>query len=485
MNKSSLITLLRVFDKKQLKEFSYFLRSPFFNKNKAVIKLFDHIKSLYPDYAPDKLDKESVYKAALGKSEYHPVFMRVLMSKLRSLAEDYLIHTKLQTDKTGRRNYLIEKLSEMNELTEARKIVSNEMKILEKFKPIKADDYLKVYQLMYHKTNLFSQQFSITRMNRPGSRFDEDQKYLICYFLLKILEDYMYYLSLSNIINFKPKLSFLDGITFFLNKNKEYLEIPDIKIQYLNIMLMLEKDIKYLTELKEALYSSFRELQKQDVYSTISNILNFCQNSFLLTNDEQFLHEKHEINLFTLENNFITSSADEIEIGFARYYNILVSFFEVGKFDDAEKFISGYGPRLPESEQDFWINFSYASLQCYRQDQDSALSYLTKIKRLKNSMEKLNFKGLELKIFYEAGMFLEAETALDAFIHLINEEKLLSAINKEIFRKYCYYYKKLLLLNYEKKSTDAESLLIDLANTPNVMQKNWLRKKIKEIEAKQ
>ncbi|MEO8514719.1 MAG: hypothetical protein ABI543_14260 [Ignavibacteria bacterium] len=484
MNKSSLMVLLRVFDKKQLKEFSDFVRSPFFNKNKAVIRLFDYIKTLYPGYDPVKLDKENVYKAAFGKSEYHPIFMRVLMSKLHALAEDYLIHKSLEGDRTGRQNYLIESLSAMNELVLARKIVRNEIKQLETFNPAKADDYLKMYQLMYHKTNLFSQQFSITRMNRPGGNFDNDQKYLICYFLLKILDDYTYYLSLNNIVNYKPKLDFMNGITFFLKENNDYLEIPAIKIQYLNAMLMIEKNIKHLFELKTALYSLYPVMQKQEVYSTISTILNFCHNSYMLTNDEQFLNEKHEINLFALEKNFVTGNEEDTGIGFARYYNILVSFFEVSKFDEAEEFISNYGAKLPEEAQNFWINFSYASLQCYRHDQDSALEYLTKIRRLNNSMEKLNFKGLELKVFYEAGMIEQAETALDAFMHLIQKEKLLSELNKEIFRKYCYYYKKLLLLNFEKKSTNPVSLLKELAKTPNVMQKNWLIKKIKETETK-
>lgn len=484
MNKSSLMTLLRIFNKRQLKEFSDFVRSPFFNKNISVIKLFDYIKSLYPGYDQIKLEKEYAYKAALGKSEYHPVFMRVLMSKLHILAEDYLIHRSLQEDRTGRQNYLIERLSALNEIVLARKIVGKEIKMLESLIPSKADDYLKIYQLMYHKTNLFSQQFSITRMNRPGENLDKDQKYLICYFLLKILDDYTYYLSLGNIMNYKPKLDFLDGITFFLKENKNYLEIPAIKIQYFNAMLMLEKNVKYLNELKSALYNLYPVMQKQDVYSTISNILNFCQNSYFLTNDEFFVNEKHEINLFALEKNFVTGNEEDTGIGFARYYNILISFLEVSKFDEAEKFINEYGTKLPETEQNFWINFSYASLKCYLEDQDSALNYLTKIKRLRNSMEKLNFKGLELKIFYEARMFEQAETSLDAFMHLIQEEKLLSGLNKEVFRKYCYYYKKLLLLNFGRKSTNPVSLMNELSKTPNVMQKNWLIKKIKEIEVK-
>lgn len=475
---------MRIFNKKQLKEFSDFVSSPYFNKNKSVCKLFNYIKSLYPEYDPVKLDKENAYKAAFGKSEYHPIFMRVLMSKLNTLAEDYLIHSSLRDDRTGRQNYLIEKLSSMNELTLAQKTVKNEMKRLETYTPSKADDYLKMYQLMYYKTNLFSLQFSITRMNRPGGSFDNDQKYLISYFLMKILDDYNYYLSLGNIMNYKPKLDFMDGITFFLKENKDYLEIPAIRIQYLNAMLMIEKNVNHLYELKTALYSLYPVMQKQDVFSTISAILNFCHNSYMLTNEELYLKEKHEINMFALEKNFITSAEEDTGIGYARYYNILISFFEVSKFDEAEKFITEYGRKLPEEVQNFWINFSYASLQCYRQDQESALLYLTKIKRLSNSMEKLNYKGLELKIFYEARMFDQAETSLDAFMHLIQEEKLLSAFNKEIFRKYCYYYKKLLLLNFERKSTNPRSLLKELNNTPNVMQKNWLIKKIIEIEAK-
>lgn len=48
MIKSTLLELLKTFNKEELKRFEDFLRSPYYNNNSNVIKLFNVIKSIFP-----------------------------------------------------------------------------------------------------------------------------------------------------------------------------------------------------------------------------------------------------------------------------------------------------------------------------------------------------------------------------------------------------------------------------------------------------
>ncbi|HMQ78307.1 MAG TPA: hypothetical protein PKE39_00890 [Ignavibacteria bacterium] len=90
MNNSGLILLVKSLDKTRLKELNSFIRSPYFNTNKALIKLFEYIRKQFPEYPAEKLEKEYVFKKLFGKAEYNDGFFRVLMSNLQQLTEEYL-----------------------------------------------------------------------------------------------------------------------------------------------------------------------------------------------------------------------------------------------------------------------------------------------------------------------------------------------------------------------------------------------------------
>jgi hypothetical protein len=50
MEKSKVIDIFRTFSPDELKRFRDFVHSPFHNKNKNVIRLFEILKKYYPDF---------------------------------------------------------------------------------------------------------------------------------------------------------------------------------------------------------------------------------------------------------------------------------------------------------------------------------------------------------------------------------------------------------------------------------------------------
>src|SRR5688572_9394516 len=115
MNNSSLLLLLKKFDKQQLKDFNNFLKSPFFNTNKALVSLFEYIRKQSPEYKPDKLEKKYINKKIFGKTEYNDGFFRVLMSNLQTLAEEYLAYKGFTRDNLIKKTYLLGELSNLGE----------------------------------------------------------------------------------------------------------------------------------------------------------------------------------------------------------------------------------------------------------------------------------------------------------------------------------------------------------------------------------
>lgn len=62
MLKSSLLQIVSSLSSQEFREFGDYVRSPFFNKNESVSKLYDYLALSYPDFEEDILNKELLFK---------------------------------------------------------------------------------------------------------------------------------------------------------------------------------------------------------------------------------------------------------------------------------------------------------------------------------------------------------------------------------------------------------------------------------------
>lgn len=95
MHKLTLINTLKSFSLKEIREFGDFVRSPFFNKNQAAMKLYDYVKKYYPDFDSNKLKKETAYRELFGKTEYSESFLKTIIHILTDLSEKFLFQMNL------------------------------------------------------------------------------------------------------------------------------------------------------------------------------------------------------------------------------------------------------------------------------------------------------------------------------------------------------------------------------------------------------
>lgn len=478
MNNSSLILLLKKFDKQQMKEFNSFVKSPFFNTNKALASLFEYIRKQHPEFNEEKLEKEYVYRKIFGKTEFNDGFFRVLMSNLQNLAEEYLSLKGFQKETLLKKKFLLDQLMALPESKKlAEKILKEGLKEAENIKPEGPDDYLGKYHMAFYRKYLYSTSFSASKDKMPSDHLYDEQKYLTYYFLLRMLADHFYHLNQSQIINYTPKLIFVDEIISFLEKNPEYLEFPTLNMTYLRVLLLKNNNIEDLYKLKNAFYGSFEELGHKDCFNIISIIINFCHKNYFLTEDEKFLEEKLEILLFGMDNG-ITSFDEDDYFDNNRYNNLFSTYIEFGRIDDAEKFIKEYGPKLEPEEQNFWVNYSMAELQSKRGKYDEALDHLSKIRNVKTVSYKLHLKSLQLRLYYDAGLLEQAISAADSFRHFIQKENLMNPVYNEQYRNFYLFYIKLLGLNTGKSATAANELKESLTPVKNVIHKKWLMERL-------
>ncbi|MEO8512614.1 MAG: hypothetical protein ABI543_03570, partial [Ignavibacteria bacterium] len=94
MADNNLILIIKTLSKKELKEFSLFVRSPFYNTNGNVIKLSELLlnKGKYPEDL--KIDNRKLHKVIYKNKPYKEENMKTLIHLLTRLAEKYLSYTE-------------------------------------------------------------------------------------------------------------------------------------------------------------------------------------------------------------------------------------------------------------------------------------------------------------------------------------------------------------------------------------------------------
>lgn len=481
MTDSSLILLIKKFDKHQLKEFNNFVKSPFFNTNNALIKLYEYIRKLYPDYNPEKLEKKMVYKKIFGKTEYNDGFIRVLMSNLQSLAEEYLTYTEFQRSPLIKKKYLLDKLNYLGARKHAEKILSEGLKESAKLTPENPDDYLGMYYMSFYKRYLYSTQFVVSKNNKPDDTLYDEQKYFTYSFLLRTLANHFYHLNQKQVINYEPKLIFLDEIVTFLEKNPEFLEAHILNITYLRVLLLKNNKIEDYYRLKKVFYEIYDKIDKKDAFNTVSIILNYCQKNYASTNDELFQSEKYEILKFAVENKLNTFDKNE---GFdsSRFYNIVNTALDFDEVEWAENFIKHYGRELRSGKREYLVTFTNAMISFAKKNYDEALVLLARLQNPTVATEKFNLKILQLRIYFEKNYYDQAESTVDSFKHLIQNDKVLPESNKESHKNFYYFYQKLLLLKQKNERSAIPDLKEKLNSTTNIVNKKWFIEKMKEAE---
>lgn len=94
MKDPKLIAILKTFTPEEMKSFEKFIISPYHNKGRNFKPLLTMLKKLHPEYPPEKLTGEKIYRKIYPKNKYDeigsPKVIKVLISQLTQIALTYL-----------------------------------------------------------------------------------------------------------------------------------------------------------------------------------------------------------------------------------------------------------------------------------------------------------------------------------------------------------------------------------------------------------
>lgn len=488
-NTGKLLQLLGSFSKKERLYFRDFLASPYFNKRRDVIQLYDILnaranidnnvstKKIIPKLFPELYNKS---KEAISPSDYPR--LRNAMTALTRHAEDFIMQEAKKRKEKNLENdrLLIDELMLRKLYEHAQSVLKKRTKQRDKKTPINRIYYLEEFRLKEARFYL-----GILRQNRSlKNSIQPVVQSFHYYYLCNILLYCCATLNQAKVLGIEYDEAFIEGVEQLVKENVANIP-PLAEIYYYILMVLKEQESKsYFLKAKALIEEKKQDFDSTEVRQMCNLLLNFCNDEVRSGRMEfrQFAHTIYEENITTgiwdkglyfsshIFNNYISNALDVKREGIVM---------------KIENFIKEYKEKLDPSIRETILNLSYARLAYAKEDFDKATKHLKTIDKKEDFLYKSYVKTINIKILYSQNhdkTFEERETigkAIDAFRAYLTPDRspTMNEQNRKANLKFCSITKR--LLSYQE-DPNKRVKIIDLneeaKKAPILEEREWLLK---------
>jgi len=479
MSSIKLIDIIKTLSPQEFRRFGKYINSPFFNKDKSIIKLYSFIKRNYSKLGNIEITREKAYKFIYPEKKYNDARIRFLMAKLTKLLEEYLIYLQINENKHFNDIRLLAAISEKR-LSKYFYYYSKRAKNnLEKFPYRNFTYYSNKHELDFRIHN-----FSVhTHKNIGIDTLQQQSSSLDLFYTIKKLSYSADMIQRRDYFRVKYKTTFLNPLLRYLKKidnssdGKLYNKYPTIGIHYLLLLLLQEKDgDKYYDKLKLLLnkhHKLFNLKEASYLYNIITNYLNFK----IYTGDLHYTSEVFEIYKRILKENYLHIGK---YISQYNYHNVASAGILLKKYNWVEDFLVKYKEQVDPKFRENIFNLEYAWLLYSKKEYEKAIKTLKKVEDI-NYNYYLETRKLLMRIYYETYQIVELFSLIDTFNHFLKRSKLLSENIKNDFLNYSTFIGRILKIRIKEKDNISEVKKL-IIGCKNVDGKDWLLEKVYELE---
>ncbi|MEO8210486.1 MAG: hypothetical protein ABI840_07985 [bacterium] len=488
MLKSKFLDIVKTFSPEELRGFRNFVRSPFHNTNKNVIKVNEIVKKYYPDLNNEGLLKEKVFSKIYPGKKYNDIVMRILLSDLMKLAEEFLAYINFNKNPLSEKRFLMNELNErkLNVLFNRHLNSSRDMLGENNVgnNSIDVNYFLNLHQL---ETLQIDHMISRSKQADTGENVLRQGEYLINFFLINILNISDELVSHEEVLNLKFDFNIVEeflnnfNIKQFIEYLKEnnYKYHPVLSIYYYMYLCNVnpENDNYYFT-FKDLIFTNLNLFTKEERFNLFIILESICT-SKTLSGKTQFYEQMMLIYETMLSNNLYTHSDTEyFQINLFR--NMIYTAVVLKKPDWIEKFIIEYLDKLMPEYRDEVYHFAYTLIYFEKKEFSKALDEISKV-RYDFYVFKFDVRLFTLKIYYEMNSFESAISLIDTFTHFLNNNKSDLKNYRNSFFEFLKFLKQLIKIKTGNKKTDKNEIKKEILATERLINKNWLLEKADEL----
>lgn len=489
MLKSSLLEILRTFDREEFLKFEDFLKSPYHNKNNNVIKLFSVIKKYSPEFNNEELAKEIVWKKLFPEKDYNYGTMKNHIHELSKLAMKFIVLEEFENNILEKENILVNSLHERNIM----KLFSVKFSELER--RYSGDSFQKEYFFVNDFYSSMSKMIWIKIYHQRANSIDVQSGkelidasamfiygfliYLFKYFNNVLTDSLNKNFSLDkNLVSVFLKEISHDTIDKLLNIVKENSgrDYRILKVFWDMSKSQLNKDnIEYYLEFKKSLYENISILSlwdAKDLFSLMGNCLNNLNPSQIDIDKELF-----DISDTQLRSNIIFNRDGTITNWDFNLY--ILRAFNAGNYEAIEKFTGKYINKVPKDNIEYCKKISKAYLLFGLKKYDEALGIISNAEH-PNFIIKIRMKHFKIKCLYELKEFDIFENEYKSIYHFLKNNKSLSLKAKADTKNLFEFIHRMFRLKEKFNAFEFDKLKNEIKEL-SINKNSWLNEKINEI----
>ena len=472
MKKSKLIQFLKSFSKEETRQFSDFLNSPFFNKDKNVLGLWEDLKKYAPEYDTDDLQKEVIYKRLFPNQAFDGKKLGYLMNYLLKQGESFLQVQSLQNDEARKNYYLLKHFNERDLVTHFQTATNK----IEKKGLGKAKENANTY----NDKRLFAElqdDFLITKTLRKEDNpfLKEAHDHLDQFYFINKIIYCCEMLTRKQIYstNYDFDITLLDEVESHLYQAKN---LPPLLSIYFQIYLMLKEPNQgqHFDKFNEELNRNESNINEKELTYIYRQSINYSARK-IRKGEGRFIKIALDTYIKGIENRILFENNI---LPYQTFINTNTSAIRLEKYDWTETFIHKYYKFLPAHTQRDAFHYSLANLYFQKSEYDKVLENVSQVK-LGDMHYSLGARAIFIKTYFELDEVDALLSLLASFTIFLKRNKNISEAWKKIFLNFCQLVNKLIKLKPHK----IEKLRKEIETVQPIIDKKWLLEKLKEQEA--
>ncbi|MCG8328219.1 MAG: hypothetical protein MI974_11065 [Chitinophagales bacterium] len=461
MNNSRLWEVFSRLTPLERKNFGRWVHSPFFNRNKRLLLLFEYVNNCVANHINP--DEEHVRLHVFSKEKaISDSKIRLAISELYSLLKEFLIYLEWSDKEATSTLALAQAFRKRGLERQYRKAIARAKTVQEK-QPHRHAEYLDgLSNIAYEAYQEQSAGQRVTDFNLQELSNLADTAYIARKLRLTCIA-----LSHQTVYRTDYDLGMLEAVLAEVRRRK-LEDVPAIGLYYYGYLLIVEpEEESHFIRMKEMMLSNSSKLPQKEQRNLYLMALNYCIKQVNALK-ERFYQEVLDLYKFALNQGLLFDNG--VLSPFA-FNNIVAIALKVGEVDWSEQFVNTYAPKLERKYRNSIASLGLAKVEYVRKDYNQALLHLQQAD-YRDRINNLISKVLQVKIFYELGEHDVVEALLNALSTHIRRQRVMG-YHRTNYLNIVRYTRLLLYLN-PNDDMDRKQLRQRILDEKVLTEKDWL-----------
>ncbi|MFK7808197.1 MAG: hypothetical protein AB8F74_10395 [Saprospiraceae bacterium] len=469
MIRSRLVEILRVCNKKELRELKKWVHSPAHNLREDVILLYNYLVEDGYLWEDEFIAKSVVYPRVYPKEEYNDAKMRQVIHFLMKSVEEFLIYQEVNQDEVESK-MVLSKVYRKKGLDKSFEKNMRNIKSLQQKQEYRNDHYYRSEFLRLREELAFLANQTRTKpMN-----LQEFSDVLDVNFIIDKLQYAYFMLSHQKVFKAEYNFGLISEVLSFIDKHPELLDISAIAVYYYGYKTVTDKRNEvYFHALKKEIFENGHLFPHEELLSLYVMAINY---GIARHNAGQLEYTKESFKLYKrgFEKKILIQDG---KISRFTFPNVVTVGLRSEEYDWVESFIHNYNHYLEDKYREDTVQFCLARLHFEKEEFDSALRICTQTDYDEIFMN-LYSRAMVMKIYYQQNEYDVLDSYLESFRNYVVRKKNIG-YHKANYKNIIRLTKKLLKVNpYSKK--DKEKLKAEIEKVNPLTERSWLLEQLEK-----